>query len=212
MKTNITRFLSFTAAACAVVLFSHLSAAAASITLPATNQTVCYDTAGVVINCTATRQDGALRMGASWPDPRFSDNGNGTFTDSFTGLVWMSDNTCLKTTSTAGGTIANFLQALNAVANLADGLCGLTDGSVKGAWRIPNINEANSMYDVKNNTLAADAPFKNRVSTTYAHIYTSTTYKKDPNQIIYVSASGGANLSCSKTIACVYAIIAVRNP
>ena len=41
-----------------------------------------------------------------------TDNGNGTFTDSLTGLVWLSDNTCLLRTPVAG--ISWFAQALDA--------------------------------------------------------------------------------------------------
>jgi hypothetical protein len=209
MKTSITRFLSFTAAACAVVLFSHLSADAASITLPATNQTVCYDTAGALINCTGTRQDGALRMGASWPVQRFSDNGDGTFTDNLTGLVWMSDNTCLLT-----ATYNTFVKALDAVANLADGQCGLTDGSVKGAWRMPNVNEAYSLFDSSKKAIAAGTPFK--LGSGYNNsVVTSTTYKKNTDYLFYISIDSTlsyvikSNINPSLSIP---NIKAVRNP
>jgi len=208
MKTNITRFLSFTAAACAVVLVSHLSAAAASITLPATNQTVCYDTAGVVINCTGTRQDGALRMGASWPTVRFSNNGDGTFIDNLTGLVWLSDNTCLLI-----ATYNTFLKALDAVANLADGQCGLTDGSVKGAWRMPNVNEAYSLFDTSKKAIAAGTPFKLGSGYNYS-VVTSTTYKKNTDYLIYISIDSTLTTVSKFAInsSLIPNIKAVRNP
>ena len=46
------------------------------IQLPQTGQTVCYDTAGVAINCIGTGQDGELQIGAAWPNPRFTVVGN----------------------------------------------------------------------------------------------------------------------------------------
>ena len=53
-----------------------------------TGQTACYDASGAVVACAGTGQDGDLLAGAPWPDPRFSSNGDGTVTDSLTGLVW----------------------------------------------------------------------------------------------------------------------------
>ena len=40
--------------------------------------------------------DGLLRAGIEWPAPRFTDNGDGTVTDSLTGLMWLKDGGCLK--------------------------------------------------------------------------------------------------------------------
>ena len=56
----------------------------ATIQLPQTGQTKCYDiydTAGTEITCAGTGQDGEIRAGVSWPSPRFQDNGDGTITD-----------------------------------------------------------------------------------------------------------------------------------
>lgn len=49
--------------------------------VPKTGQTTCYDANGSVIPCAGTGQDGDIQAGVAWPDPRFTDNGNGTVTD-----------------------------------------------------------------------------------------------------------------------------------
>jgi len=45
---------------------------AGTIELPQTGQTKCYDTAGAVIDCAGTGQDGEIRAGVAWPEPRFT--------------------------------------------------------------------------------------------------------------------------------------------
>jgi hypothetical protein len=52
---------------------------------PATGQTTCWDSAGTVIDCAGTGQDGDIRAGAPL---RYRDNGNGTITDLNTRLTW----------------------------------------------------------------------------------------------------------------------------
>jgi len=60
---------------------------------------------------------------------RFVDNGDGTITDITTGLVWLKDADCFGQMTWAN--------ALTAAAGLADGACGLTDGSLAGDWWLP---------------------------------------------------------------------------
>lgn len=117
--------------------------------LPVTGQSSCYDTAGTVISCSGTGQDGDIRAGIAWPVPRFTDNGNGTVTDNLTGLIWLKNANC---TTTVGGiyrtsgnlTWENAFTWINA---LRSGYCGLTDASVAGQWRLPNLNELESLID-----------------------------------------------------------------
>jgi hypothetical protein len=82
--------------------------------------------------------DGTLEVGPSLPTPRMVDNGNGTVTDSLTGLVWLKAASCINDT---------WQGALADVANLASGQCGLTDGSVAGKWHMPNRREMQSLQD-----------------------------------------------------------------
>ena len=108
-----------------------------------TGQTICYDVDGVEIDCTGTGQDGEYQMGVVCPDPRFTDNGDGTVTDNCTGLIWLKNANCFEPTE--------WSVALTDCNDLADGICGLTDGSVVGDWRLPNVKELLSLIDYANN-------------------------------------------------------------
>ena len=67
---------------------------------------------------------------------RYEDNGDGTVTDCRTGLVWLRDASCDE----LGGT-GNWENMTAAAAGLADGMCGLIDGSQPGFWRLPTVTE-----------------------------------------------------------------------
>jgi hypothetical protein len=112
--------------------------------LPVTGQTVCWDPSGDTIPCAGTGQDGDHQKGWILPDdyPRFLDNGDGTVIDRLTGLVWLKDANCFGT--------KNWTHALAAANGLAQGSCGLTDGSVAGDWRLPNLKELQSLIDYQN--------------------------------------------------------------
>ena len=62
---------------------------------------------------------------------RFVNCGDGTIKDTETGLFWLKDASCFGT--------LNWAAANTAVANLAHGQCGLTDGSLPGDWRLPTL-------------------------------------------------------------------------
>ncbi|MBU5612949.1 DUF1566 domain-containing protein [Geomonas azotofigens] len=109
------------------------AADAATIQLPRTGQDRCWDVAGNITDCAGTGEDGETRFGVEWPSPRFTDNGNGTLTDTLTGLVWLKNANCF-------GPVA-WQQALDAANALASGSCGLTDASAAGDWRLPNRKE-----------------------------------------------------------------------
>jgi len=97
-----------------------------------TGQVTCYDEDGVVIDCAGTGQDGDLRPGVAWPNPRFVDNLDGTVSDILTGLVWLEDASCSELAGTDPDGKAPWVTALTAAAALADGTCGLSDGSEAG--------------------------------------------------------------------------------
>lgn len=102
--------------------------------LPQTGQTTCYDSDGNIINCGGTGQDGNLRAGAAWPNPRFIVSGD-CVTDNLTGLMWTKDGNLAGTRTWQG--------ALDWVATLnsGGGLCGYLD------WRLPNLNELKSLVN-----------------------------------------------------------------
>ena len=110
-----------------------------TIDLPQTGQTTCYADDGTPRNCAGTGEDGELRKGVSWPTPRFV-SGAGTeadcMTDKLTGLMWP------KNGNLAGGT-QTWQGALNYVRNNTTNLCGHSD------WRLPNINELESLVNLE---------------------------------------------------------------
>lgn len=78
----------------------------------------------------ALRADGPCFNGNA---NRYQDCGNGTVTDTVTGLIWLKEAHCLPTSDWAG--------ANNAAVNLEGGDCGLTDHSTSGDWRLPTREE-----------------------------------------------------------------------
>jgi hypothetical protein len=138
---------------------------AATILLPRTGQTACYDANGVVVACAGTGQDGDKQTGVAWPSPRFTDNKDGTVSDNLTGLLWLKDAGCTGAAGgiSRGGGLLNWPSALTWSNNLANGICGLTDNSVAGDWRLPNINELRSLVDYSRHDpdLPAGHPFSN---------------------------------------------------
>ena len=62
-----------------------------------------------------------------------SDNGDGTVTDSSTGLVWLKNANCFGS--------VNWDEAKTKASQLKNGQCGLSDGSTAGQWRLPTINK-----------------------------------------------------------------------
>lgn len=126
--------------------------------LPRTGQTISY----------ASGDDFSAGAGVAWPGTRFVDNQNGTVTDQLTGLVWLKNAGCF--------TPESWSAALTAANQLASGQCGLSDGSTAGQWRMPNVNELESLVDVSqsNPAISASAPF---INIAMANAYwSSTTY------------------------------------
>lgn len=96
------------------------------IQLPQTGQTSCWDDAGNVIDCTGTGQDGEGRAGVPWPVPRFTVQGD-CVTDNLTGLMWSRNAAIADLQPWAAGL----------------DLCGFND------WRLPNVNELESLVNVQ---------------------------------------------------------------
>jgi hypothetical protein len=137
-----------------------------------TGQTTCYDSDGNVIACAGTGQDGEYQKGLAWPNPRFTENSDGTVTDNLTGLIWLKNANC-------AGTTKKWADALTYCNNLASGSCGLTDGSVAGNWRLPNVKELQSLIDLSsyNPALPSGHPFTG-VQINY-YYWSSTTVADD---------------------------------
>lgn len=127
-----------------------------------TGQQHCWDTDGYLMPCAGTRQDGDIQAGVPSPYPRFADNNNGTVTDNLTGLIWLKNANLFGEVS--------WDQALSISRSLASGAAGLSDGSAAGDWRLPNVNEFQSLLHLDNTSgpaIAPDNPFSNLVPSNY---------------------------------------------
>jgi hypothetical protein len=130
----------------------------------------------------ADYDDGYFQAGMMPPDPRFTDNGDGTITDNLTHLIWLKDANCF------GG--VEWADALTSANTLNSGECGLTDGSVEGDWRLPNRNELTSLLDLGNYNpaLPTGHPF---VSFELAYYWSSTTLADGTNNAWGISFAYG---------------------
>jgi hypothetical protein len=100
--------------------------------VPRTGQCLCYDAAGKIISCTGSGQDGELRYGAPWPEPRFEILHAGVL-DRLTRLLWR------RSANLTPQPVA-WREALAAVAELNHEGAG-------SAWRLPTINELEALVD-----------------------------------------------------------------
>ena len=101
--------------------------------LAATGQDGCYDAQGADIPCTGSGQDGEHRLGRRWQTGRFETAGD-ALRDALTGLVWwrQADMT---------GERVRWQQALDLALAFNSENDSYTD------WRLPNINELESLVD-----------------------------------------------------------------
>jgi len=136
--------------------------------VPQTGQTQCWDINWSPTTCDGTGEDGDYQAGVAWPTPRFTNQGNGTVRDNLTGLTWLKNTNCF------GGV---WWDALTFANTLASGMCGLTDRSVAGDWRLPNIKELQSLIDFSQESpaLPAGHPFPNFAP----RVWSSTTWQSD---------------------------------
>src|SRR5436305_1478991 len=151
--------------------------------LPKTGQTRCWDSKGQLIDCEGTGQDADYQAGVQSPSPRFTDNNDGTVTDNLTGLVW------LKNANLFGEVMRD--EAIEHAHNLAGGGCGLSDGSKAGDWRLPNVNELESLLNLDNSSgpaIPADHPFVNLQPANY---WSSTSVAAFPALGWYVAMAIG---------------------
>ncbi|KJU82960.1 protein containing DUF1566 [Candidatus Magnetobacterium bavaricum] len=108
----------------------------------ATGQTTSY----------TTGDDGDIRAGVAWPNPRFTKNSdNATVIDNMTGLMWTKDANLAGKTTWQG--------ALDYIASMNNGAgtYGHKD------WRLPNRTELLSLvdYGMYGPAIQSDYPFTN---------------------------------------------------
>ncbi len=104
-----------------------------------TGQVHCWDVAGQPVSCAFySGHDGGSRQGA---ERGYVDNGDGTITDTATGLMWekLSDDTGVHDKDRSYTWAQAFAQKI-ATLN-AEAFAGYTD------WRLPNLNELQSLLN-----------------------------------------------------------------
>ncbi|MBF0527132.1 MAG: DUF1566 domain-containing protein [Deltaproteobacteria bacterium] len=112
---------------------------------------------------------------------RFTDNGNGTVTDQKTGLIWLKNADCFGQ--------LKWKAAVTACRNLADGQCGLTDGSKAGDWRLPTVEELKQLVNDDHGRFSKPGePFTGVQLDVY---WSSTTFAGYPNFAGIVSMHAG---------------------
>lgn len=180
----------------------HPACAGVPAAVPKTGQTRCWDNAGNPIACTGTGQDGDLQNGVS-VEPRFADNGDGTVSDHLTGLIWLKNagQNCIG--------LQTWADALSSSNTLASGSCGLTDGSVPGDWRLPNIRELQSLIDYGqiNPAFPPGTPFTGVRSGNY---WSSTTSQEGVYAAWFVNFTSGFVSIDVKTVGYNYNVWPVR--
>jgi hypothetical protein len=140
----------------------------ASGLLPRTGQRSCMDFRGNACDCGGTGQDGELRCGIPWPEPRFAVEAAGV-RDMLTGLLWT------RSADQAG--LCTWDEALAAAREHRGG--GLR-------WRLPSIRELESLVDAEchDPALPAGHPFEGPQEAYWSS--TSSAYAPDWAYCLYL--------------------------
>ena len=142
-----------------------------TVSLPRTGQTGCWDENGNPCTCGASGcsgHDGAIQAGVAWPSPRFTDNGD-CVTDNLTGLIWVKSPLA---------DLRTWTNALSYADNLT--LCGHQD------WRLPNINELESLVNAQEPDQAAWLNTQGFTNVQPNYYWSSTTLTLDTTRALYV--------------------------
>ncbi len=161
--------------------------------IPRTGQITCTDDTGTPVGCTGTGQDGELLAGVSWPQPRYTDEKDGTVVDNLTGLMWTWDANLMKTRdpgfdndSSPGDGRVYWQKALDYISKLnAETFLGYND------WRLPNVLELGSLPNMEWSTpaFAPDVPFGNIQNDNY---WSGNSYASDTTSAWAVSLRDGS--------------------
>lgn len=169
------------------------AAYAAPADQPKTGQTICYDTAGAVITCANTGQDGALQKGVALPNPRFTPNADTSVTDNLTGLAWASNANVMLTRDsgwdadrTANDGKVTWQHALDYVAKLnTENYLGHND------WRLPDVNELESLTNADQVNTATWLNTQGFINAQASDYWSSTSDTFDASYAWYVGMSDG---------------------
>lgn len=138
--------------------------------LAGTGQRGCYDRQGREVACSGTGQDGELARGAAWPSPRLVKTGPGA-RDALTGLIWYC-------AGDIGQARLSWPEALAAIQELAR--------ASRLAWRLPTINELESLVDASRHSpaLPAGHPFPQRSEGYWSS--TTSTFEPSWAYVLYL--------------------------
>lgn len=145
---------------------------------------------------------------------RYEDNLNGTVTDCRTGLIWLKNAYCAETSGGIGSVgFLDWSTALRWVAGLGNGVCGLTDGSSSGDWRLPAKTEWMAMVaNAKKQILTGPALtkgsgvgkwtpgdiFDNVPADNFSNYWTATPDSSDQTWIWIIHSFDGSMALCNK--------------
>jgi len=116
-----------------------------------TGQTRCWRANGSGVSCRGTGLDGELQTGRA---RAYVDNGDGTITDTQTGLMWEK--------LAADGSIHDKNNQYSWAYTFASKLAALNDGGGFAGhtdWRVPNVNELQTLVDYGRSNPAVSAAF-----------------------------------------------------
>lgn len=160
----------------------------------------------------AAGDDGALQKGVAVPDPRFTDNVNGTIKDNLTGLIWLTNANCPNSARDWATALAD-VASLNSTGNMNSNSCGDTSnaGNHQTDWRLPNRNELSSLFDLgmSEPALPLDHHFTNFKADLVDSYWSSTTLAVNPDVAWFVSFYYG-DMGFDDKTAPVYYVTAVR--
>ena len=153
---------------------------AAAQAFPATGQTTCWNSAGQVISCAGTGQDGDIQAGATLS---YTDNGDGTITDNNTKLVWEKKS--------ADGTIhdVNTLYTWDNAFPVHIGGLNVSNFAGHNDWRLPNVKELQSIVNYASSNPAVSAAFNNACSAGCTVTSCSCTARIEPTGAGYWSST-----------------------
>lgn len=111
---------------------------------------------------------------------RFVNNGNGTITDTVSGLTWLRNVDCFPS--------SNWEVAMASANALASGRCGLTDGSAPGTWHLPTVTELRVFVDT--GLLADNLSAAGFQGVTTEHMWTSSLLEGSAFDAWFVTLPG----------------------
>lgn len=134
-----------------------------------------------------TGDDGDLKPGTAWPNPRFTDNGDGTVIDNLTGLEWIK----------SPGNFSDNSAFLAMDRNSAIDFCSALSFANHDDWRLPSIKELESLVHCGKGSWG-DQPFEwlNSSETPFASVqfytyWSGTSYANYAFNPWYMSMNDG---------------------